>query len=59
VLIQASRNPHAKAAAAVVLTEVTTYGVAGLYNRFMDNLAYKIAVTIHTLEKEEQKQGEK
>lgn len=56
-LIKVSSSPQVKAACTTVLTELTQHGVKKLYNRFMDALAYKIAVQMHKLEQRE-KTGE-
>tara|TARA_R110002126_G_scaffold267456_1_gene410919 strand:+ start:419 stop:559 length:141 start_codon:yes stop_codon:yes gene_type:complete len=44
--------------AAAALTEITSRGIPHIYDQFMDAFAYKIALAITKIEKQE-KQGEK
>lgn len=53
-IIAASQHPQVKAVCATLVTEITQLGFRGIYDRFMDALANKIAVQMYELEKQEQ-----
>ena len=58
ILVQAAVHPKTKMVAAAAMTEITSRGIPHIYDQFMDAFAYKIALAIHTIEKQD-KQGEK
>lgn len=58
IIVQAATHPQTKVVAAAALTEITSRGIPHIYDQFMDAFAYKIALAITKIEKQE-KQGEK
>jgi len=53
ILVQAAAHPQTKIAATAALAEITSRGIPHIYDQFMDAFAYKIALAIHTMEKQE------